>query len=109
MTDGVARMGLWKLPQPWKSIEGGLRQLSLYGFPPLFEKASAKNASAFSQLPQARRRISHQSSGNKKQLNTAFIKTLRCNLCLRTTVTHVPEPNTASGGDFAFRLFAAKE
>ena len=54
MTDGVARMGLWKLPQPWKSIEGGLRQLSLYGFPPLFEKASAKNASAFPHLPQPR-------------------------------------------------------
>lgn len=36
---------------------GGLRQHSLDGFPQLLEKAYAKNAPAFSQLPQARRRL----------------------------------------------------
>src|SRR6478672_4544619 len=48
---------LLKLPQPWKSKKGGLRHLSLNRFPPLFEKASAKNAAAFSQLQQVRRRL----------------------------------------------------
>ena len=45
-----------KLPQPWKSI-GGLRRHFLDGFPPLFEKADAKNALAFSQFQQVRRRL----------------------------------------------------
>ena len=36
---------------------GGLRRYSLDGFPQLLEKAYAKDAPAFSQLPQARRRL----------------------------------------------------
>jgi len=44
------RGGLWKLPQPWKFISGGLRQLFLDEFPRLLEKACAKTAPAFSQL-----------------------------------------------------------
>jgi len=41
-----------KLPQPWKSGQGGLRRHLIGGFPPLLEKASAQNALAFSQLQQ---------------------------------------------------------
>jgi hypothetical protein len=40
--------------------KGGLRQHFLDGFPPLLEKAVARTAPAFSQLPQARRRLTYQ-------------------------------------------------
>src|SRR6266571_2413834 len=51
------RGDLLKLPQPWKSGQGGLRRHLIGGFPPLLEKASAQNALAFSQLQQVRRRL----------------------------------------------------
>ena len=51
------RGDLLKLPQPWKSGQGGLRRHPIGGFPPLLEKASAQNALAFSQLQQVRRRL----------------------------------------------------
>lgn len=58
----------------------GLRRVSLDGFPPLFEKASANNAAAFSQLPQARRRLSDRMKNRNRAADAAF-----------TGVTYVPE------------------
>jgi hypothetical protein len=61
---------LWKLPQLWKSIKVAFGDFFLDDFHELLGKASAKNASAFPQLPQRRRRLSYllkQPGGSQTQ------------------------------------------